>query len=467
MTRDEKAIETFGVGSQHVVEKGRVVECQLTARELLAEGPRLFQLGLTRVRLWDGLPADVEKLCALDGLAALRGLDFAEGMVTQKGARALAGCGALGQLERLSLQKGSIGEEGLEALLAAFPRLRSLALVHLRLPEGAGQRLAAAALPELRALDLAENQLGDAGAAALATLQAPLEKLVLAQNQVGDAGAAALAKAPFAATLGQLDLSNNRIGDDGVVALAGAFPKLTDLDLSGAKVGARGAAALANSVHRIDNLDLSMARLKPKEWAAFAASKATRDFDELSFSSTKLDDAGAAGLAGWAGLARCKTLDLGFNKLTHQGLKRLLARDLGQLKVLTLDHNPLGPDAGAVLGQAAGRLGGLERLTLRRCELDDAAAAGLISLAQLEWLSLEDEGLTDAACATLAASALRLQTLSLGCASVTAAGLKALLAGKGLAALAYLFVAESVIDPGDQAALQALAGKKGVTLTFR
>ena len=98
-------------------------------------------------------------------------------------------------------------------------------------------------------LNLGRNACGDDGAAAIATVArregvlGELRVLALNDNQIGDAGFAALARAASAGafpSLVNLFLMNNRIGSAGCTALArslqgGAMPSLQELRLSGNK----------------------------------------------------------------------------------------------------------------------------------------------------------------------------------------------------------------------------------------
>ena len=98
--------------------------------------------------------------------------------------------------------------------------------------------------PSLRELYLSFNQIGDAGAHALAEAlrtNTSLTRLVLGDNQIGPEGAVALAEALERNTsLTELNLFGNRIGNAGAVALAIALrtnPSLTTLFLSYNQIG--------------------------------------------------------------------------------------------------------------------------------------------------------------------------------------------------------------------------------------
>lgn len=113
-------------------------------------------------------------------------------------------------------------------------------------------------------IDLRSTSLTDAGAAALARSLVPfsggglagaagpgsVEDLILAQNRVGDGGAAALAlMLSRNRVLKALNLANNRVGDVGASALAAALATpngtLEELYLEANPIGLVGALALS------------------------------------------------------------------------------------------------------------------------------------------------------------------------------------------------------------------------------
>ncbi|CAK0823045.1 unnamed protein product [Prorocentrum cordatum] len=143
--------------------------------------------------------------------------------------------GAAPRLMRFYLADNRVGDEGaarLAAALGALQELRVLGLRHNRVADEGVARLAAAlgALPELRELRLGGNRVGDEGvvclAAALLAPEAPqnLQLLDLYENRVGDEGAARLAEALGALPeLRELGLGGNRVGDEGAARLAAAL----------------------------------------------------------------------------------------------------------------------------------------------------------------------------------------------------------------------------------------------------
>lgn len=109
--------------------------------------------------------------------------------------------------------------------------------------------------PSLTSVNLSDNQIGDQGAEALATVLPSMTAfafdLWLIDNQLGDKGAAALAEAlPSSMGLAGLFLASNEIGDRGAAALAQVLPtgNLCVLNLACNAISSRGAAALAHAL---------------------------------------------------------------------------------------------------------------------------------------------------------------------------------------------------------------------------
>ena len=114
----------------------------------------------------------------------------------------------------------------------------------------------------LETLDLDDNHIGDAGATALADallVNETLETLFLTRNEIRDAGATALADTLLVnETLKNLFLDDNYIGEAGATALAGALhvnKSLKTLYLSGNYIGDAGATALREAIEFRDDSD--------------------------------------------------------------------------------------------------------------------------------------------------------------------------------------------------------------------
>ena len=157
----------------------------------------------------------------------------------------LAGAQALGQALRetstvtsLNLSCNALGDGGATALAEALGSAKPRAVRRTdraagstgpdQPSDGPSDSVTACAL---RVLNLSQNKLGDAGAAAVASLMevAPLEEVVLNGNDIGDLGATALAQsARKCGTLRKLWLGDNMIGERGADALADALAASPD-----------------------------------------------------------------------------------------------------------------------------------------------------------------------------------------------------------------------------------------------
>ena len=193
---------------------------------------------------------------------SLRELALRLANVTEADATALASALSAG-LERVDLWHNHVRDAGAEVLAAALEASPTSALATLYITDNevsdAGAAALARATGRLETLGLGGNAIGDAGAAALADglrNGSRLRALGLSANRVSDAGARALADALCAPggapALASLSLARNRVGDAGAKALAralgdarGCAPALRELHLWDAELGDAGAAALA------------------------------------------------------------------------------------------------------------------------------------------------------------------------------------------------------------------------------
>mmetsp|Transcript_16448 Transcript_16448/g.36999 ORF Transcript_16448/g.36999 Transcript_16448/m.36999 type:complete len:331 (-) Transcript_16448:13-1005(-) len=185
-------------------------------------------------------------------------------------------------LALLDLSRNALGLEWAEALaqgLQHVPRLRTLRLnscsiIDLGAPLGLpGPKARSAfeealqAVPFLKVLQLAGNQLGPGTAVALASAVrrvTNLEELHLQQNRLGPDGAKVLLPLlQWTSGLKELQLGRNFIGAEGIEALGDALPKLPDLEVLGLEcneLGEEGAKVLARAFmrHRVlTTLDVS------------------------------------------------------------------------------------------------------------------------------------------------------------------------------------------------------------------
>ncbi|HEX2871889.1 MAG TPA: hypothetical protein VHP33_11545 [Polyangiaceae bacterium] len=115
-------------------------------------------------------PAGARVLAESMRLASLRQLNLGRNHLHAHGAAALAGARGLSSLSRLELEYNFIGFEGLRALAqsTSLPNLRDLGLAYNFLGDTGARYLANQRWPALELLDVGSNEIGVAGARALA-----------------------------------------------------------------------------------------------------------------------------------------------------------------------------------------------------------------------------------------------------------------------------------------------------------
>ena len=254
--------------------RGFLDEVSLSAAAFLEYGPRLFAAGPVRtVHLFEIGPR-VGELATAEALGGLTGLGLCGNSLGDDGVAVLVRSPYLGRLRELDLSFNGVTDRGVQELAAAdtLPSLRLLGLSHnerisalgaealarsphLRRLEAldlAGNDLDAAAvrclvgppgrptLPELVALGLADNRIGDRGVEVLADsallprMLARSPALDLSRNGITATGLQTLLGSPRLVPLVSLNLSGNAVGDAGLIALTVAdwLPSLRELSLN-------------------------------------------------------------------------------------------------------------------------------------------------------------------------------------------------------------------------------------------
>lgn len=192
---------------------------------------------VTELELTDLDEDSIGALAKAPWLARVRKL-LLRGPIGDEGFEALLKSKHLGELSALNLSSSELSGEALGGLGAKLPALTHLVLTNNPIGDDGARALAEwKHLGGLRALYLTACELSEEG---LAALLAPgkltsLEKWTLAQNELGDAGAKAIAEhAAQLARLSYLELSEVGLRDGGTAALAAArLPALRHLDISG------------------------------------------------------------------------------------------------------------------------------------------------------------------------------------------------------------------------------------------
>ncbi len=285
--------------------RGILDTLSVDSRFFCDDGARLFvNSAVRRVKFLDAC-RQIDRLVKCPALANVRELDLCGNDLGNGGVNMLMRSPFLAQLESLDLSFNGIGDGGVQRLAGAtgFPRLKALHLNdnHTIGCEGMRALTESPNLACLKTLDVSGNDIGSSGFRSLASspILAPLNHLRIHANRVGDggvaalaqsglldrmlkrdgrldlrennigpAGAVALAAAPALALARTVDLGGNRLGDDGVMALveAGHLGRLRKLSLRHNRIGDAGARGLAYSelMAQLDHLDVSSNRLTPR-----------------------------------------------------------------------------------------------------------------------------------------------------------------------------------------------------------
>ncbi|MCA9664388.1 MAG: TIGR02996 domain-containing protein [Myxococcales bacterium] len=206
-------------------------------------------------------------------------------------------------IETLALWKLSREMLAPLARCPALARIGELVLRQHPLRAEVATLLASPHLQRLRHLELRACKLGAPGGRELRKLDARylplLRSLAIPQNAIGDNAAAALARSPLLAQLEQLDVATNNLGGRGVAALVGSLQRVRRLDLSANYFGEQACARIAahEGLRALEMLDLEFCRVGGDGIAHLARSPNLGALRELDVSCCHIDDEGAVALA--------------------------------------------------------------------------------------------------------------------------------------------------------------------------
>ena len=259
----------------------------------------------------------------------------------------------------------------------------------------------------IRRLDVAGNRIRNPCAVALGCLLASdscaLTALDVARNDIGSAGARALAGALRTnCTLTELRLGNRDIGSDGTAAVVAALKhnphiRLQVLALSGGSIEQPAAAALAEALQRsgsMERLEVNGCSLTDEGMFALAAGIGhSHSLQHLDLSYNKLGAAGAAALAAVIGSCSALTwLCVSGNEIGDEGLAAL-APALAHVRTLNLHHCRLTSHSGEPLASLILHSRALASLIVGKNVLGargvEAIAAALQPSSRLRTLSLQ------------------------------------------------------------------------------
>ena len=334
------------IAARHWIEQRAVMEARLVAVqpyiEELADCPQLAQLrrlDLTGCRI--GVYG-AKALAASPFLGQLRELILSKNDLGNEGLLTIAAAPWFADLTVLKLAGNNLGQPdslakcvGLRELDLSKNRLESpfelptgprrLVLSECSLGPASIERHAAAGLfNSVVDLDISFNGIGPGGVAPLAGLR-DCRRLNLAFNDIEDAGLELLDEGE--GPLEWLDLSSNRLTSVAMAAMAHsrAFEAVQTLKVATNSIGDAGAMELMQSerLGSLADLDVSNCGLTDEGIAALARSGTLGGLTRLSLAWNAIDDDGLRALATCPDLAALRELDLTGTPIGYAGASAL------------------------------------------------------------------------------------------------------------------------------------------------
>ncbi|XP_062954925.1 NLR family CARD domain-containing protein 3 [Cynocephalus volans] len=215
-----------------------------------------------------------------------------------------------------------------------------------------------------------------------------IQKLSLAENQISNKGAKALARSLLVnRSLTTLDLHANSIGPQGAKALADALKinrTLTSLSLQSNTIRDHGAKSMAEAL--TSNRTLSVLQLQKNTIGPMGAQrmadalKQNRSLKELMFSSNSIGDEGTQALAEALKVNRgLESLDLQSNSISDAGVAVLMGALCANQTLLSLNlrENSISPEGARALAHALCTNSTLKNLDLTANLLHDQGAQAI------------------------------------------------------------------------------------------
>ncbi len=370
------------------------------------------QLRTLRLGLWGTSWEDLRNLLGSRNLTAVESLAFSgPARYGDQILRRLNGKNVLPALRRLALSRMDVSADALRTFLMHDSER------------------------PLEALDLSDNDFGDAGLESLAAWPglASVTALRLARVHAGAAGLAALAASKYATQVQTLDVGDNSNLNDRHGNLDDCdLPNLTRLNMAECGLFGTTIQALSRSPLIAGTAELDLSYNRMGGWGTHCLSE----------------------IPDW----RVRKLNLAQNFTTEDGLLQLVrAANWTELRQLNMDENGIRGDCLRFL--ASWQPAALEALSLSRNPLDDHGLRALASwpaLVRLRELTLAQVGASHAGLHALLDSPHlgRLDSLNLWGNRITNAGADALANCEALKTLTDLYISEEHLTDTGKAALR-------------
>jgi hypothetical protein len=303
-------------------------------------------------------------------------------------------------LEHLTLQMLNVTPRGFGTLASCqfAPQLKSLNLGQNNLGDEGWVHLSKMPLDNLTELDISGTSGGDLGATALSHSShlANLRVLRAAWNRISDQGARDIATSDLVSNLLSLDIAENPIGDQGALALA-STPGLASLRfLRAGNFSSLGASYFAKSSHllNLEGLILNFDDESCKGTIDLSESEILHNLLQLHLGYC-VGDSGVMALSKNTNFKRLRRLSL-LGPITGKGMQSLAnASSLAQLWELSLNSCPIGDEGAQVLSESSmSKLIDLQVFDSKLTKFGSAKLAKSESMKRLRWLSI-DSGLLE------------------------------------------------------------------------
>ncbi|XP_004627881.1 NLR family CARD domain-containing protein 3 isoform X1 [Octodon degus] len=281
------------------------------------------------------------------------------------------------------------------AALAYLLQVSDICAQEADLTLGLGQGVLQSLLPQLlycQSLRLDTNQFQDPVMELLGSVlsgkDCRIQKLSLAENQISNKGAKALARSLLVnRSLTTLDLRSNTIGPQGAKALADALKinrTLTSLSLQSNTIKDHGARSMAEALatnQMLSALHLQKNAVGPQGAQQMAeALKQNRSLKALMLSSNSIGDGGAKALAEALEVNQgLLSLDLQSNSISDVGVAALMGALCANQTLISLNlrENSISPVGAQALAQALSSNRTLQHLDLTANLLHDQGAQAI------------------------------------------------------------------------------------------
>lgn len=294
------------------------ISCQGMAA-IVANLPNLIELDLTFNFVLENM--DFSQMTF--NLPHLKKLSFVGNHLTDRNGIIMAQ--SLTTLEKLDLSQNDLTQDTVQAIATHLTKLTSLNLTYNEVGREGGEYLANGNLSNLSELYLAYSKMHKEGVVAIGKSKKlpKLTTLDLSINGITDITLHDFAIEMKDSQLRRLYLEWNQLSDMGALVIAVNLPQLTVLDVQhNYDIGNRGIYEIISALKEVEELYLSQTGIT-NEGVVVLCSTELPKLTRLELKYNDLGDAAAAALVESRSHPNLKHLDVQYNLITPEGIKRL------------------------------------------------------------------------------------------------------------------------------------------------